>query len=115
MEDLAKRLEKATLTMNRIFSERKTDVSIFRYLGDRDREFSARKMMELHFEKERLHLERQRCNDMLGRYQVLVNLGVELDACMKIEIRQYVSRLSRPEYVPEVQQEPACMGCDNCF
>ena len=126
MEDLAARLEKATVNMSRILSERKSDVSIFRYLGDKDREFSARKMMELHFEKEYLDVQRQRCNDMLGRYQVLVNLGVELDMSMKIEIRQYVSRLSRQDEetlgiqqrVPQVQQqaqEPVCAGCDNCF
>lgn len=118
MEDLARRFENATVNMNRILSEKKNDVGIFRYLGDKDREFSARKMMELHFEKEYLDAQRQRCNDMLGRYKLLVDLGVELDVCMKNEIRQYVSRLSRQdEETLGIQQQvqPACMGCDNCF
>lgn len=126
MEDLTARMENATVNMSRIFSEKKGDVGIFRYLGDKDREFSARKLMELHFDKEYLEVQRQRCNDMLGRYQVLVNLGVELDMCMKIEIRQYVSRLSRQDeetlgvqqrvqQQAEDQLQPACTGCDNCF
>lgn len=118
MEELAARLENATVNMSRVLSEKKNDVGIFRYLGDKDREFSARKMMELHFEKEYLDVQRQRCNDMLGRYKVLVDLGVELDMCMKIEIRQYVSRLSRQdEETLGIQRapQPTCTGCDNCF
>lgn len=120
MDDLAKRLEKITVNMSHILAERKGDVNIFRYLGDKDREIAARKMMEIYFEREKIELQRQIFNSILGRYKILVDLGVELDVCTKIEIRQYVSRLARQdlEQVQEDQPPPhhaqTCTGCENC-
>lgn len=144
MEDLAVRLENATVNMSRILAERKGDMGILRYLKPEDREFVARKTMEQHLERERMELQRLRCNDMLGRYQILVDLGVELDVVTKTEIRQYVSCLARDDFgcwvedaprvrgrkivenvgnvenienvVPQVQTQDSqpCPGCDNC-
>ena len=91
MEDLKVRLERATINMSRIFTERDCN-SIFQYLCQEDREKFAKKSMELSLEKKRLDLERERCNDILGRYQKLVDLGVELDVDTKVEIRRDVLR-----------------------
>ena len=142
MEDLAVRLENATVNMSRILAERKGDIGILRYLKPEDREFVARKTMEQHLERERLELQRLRCNDMLGRYQILVDLGVELDVVTKTEIRQYVSCLARDDFgswvreaprvrgrkivenvgnvgnvgnIGNVGNEQPCPGCDNCL
>lgn len=100
MEDLKLRLERATDNMSRIFRERDCNPdAIFQYLGEEARQEFARKMMEYYLEKKRLELQRERCDDILGRYRSLVDLGVELDVRSKIEIRQYVSRLSRQHQI----------------
>lgn len=126
MEHLAERLENATAKMSRILAERNGGPRIFEYLNPADQEFVAKKTMEQHFEREQLQLQRQRCDDMLSRYQVLVELGIDLDVVTKNEIRQYVSHLGRQEFkipvvvpgvvsrVPDDDGHPACPGCENC-
>lgn len=104
MEDLAFRLERATVNVGRLLAKRKEpsnesaiDMStgIFQYLNSEDREVFAKNMVEQYLEKKKLELQRERFADILEWCKALVDLGVELDVRTKNEIRSVVSRLTR--------------------
>ncbi|ACH46824.1 unknown [Feldmannia species virus] len=50
-------------------------------------------------------LKRQRCEDMVGRYKTLMDIGVKLDDRTKIEIRDNVSLLTKRDLALEGSQD----------
>ena len=80
----------------------------FRFLDTGDRQVVAKEVVELTLERERQALQsqeqaikRQRCDDMMGRYKTLMDIGVVLDDRTKIEIRDNVSLLNKRDLAIE--------------
>lgn len=87
----------------------------FRFLDDTQRQLVAKEVVELSLERERQVIEqqkqaienqkqalkRQRVDDLVGRYTSLRDIGVEIDARTKIEIRDNVSLLTKRDLAIE--------------
>lgn len=87
----------------------------FRFLDTSDRQVVAKQVVELSLERERnvlqqqqqalesqkQDLKRQRCSDMVDRYKILQDIGVELDPRTMIEIRDNVSLLTKRDLAIE--------------
>lgn len=96
MEDLAFRLERATVNVGRLLEKKKNEfeidmsTGILQYLDSEDREVFAKNMVEQYLEKTKLELQRERFADILGWCKALVDLGIELDVRTTNEIRSIV-------------------------
>lgn len=84
----------------------------FRYLDTTDRQAVAKQVVKHELERQQQALKRQRCDDMFGKYQGLVNLKVELDDRTKIELRNNVSILTRQDLAIEYGGAGHSTGCD---
>ena len=73
----------------------------FRFLDNTDRKVVAKEVVELSLERERQTLKRSRCEDMVGRYVSLRDIGVELDPRTMIELRDNVSLLTKRDLAIE--------------
>lgn len=76
----------------------------FCFLDTGERRVVAKEVVEMNLEQERLVIKKRRCEDMIGRYKTLLDIGVELDGRTKIEIRDNVSLLTKRDLAIEGPQ-----------
>ena len=71
----------------------------FKYIDAKDRGDMAKRMIEQQLQQSTVALKRQRVDNLIESYKSLQDIGVHLDGCTLIELRDSVTILSRQDVV----------------